>query len=333
MGAKYNHNDLKIIRTPAILNVKLVKIVPLLIAVFYLCLKEKPTKLLLTKWTHEGIIGYILKKIFGLPYITIVHGSEVLKFKDTPLVRNLLLMILKASDRVIAISRYTKRLVKDLGIENEKVSVVNNSLNLEEYDLDPDSEEIIRKYGIKGKRVLLTVSRLVSRKGHDRVLEVIREFEDEFPNLVYLIVGDGPNRANLVKLIKDYGLSSKVKLLGFVDKGELCKLYNCCDVFIMPSRVEKNKDVEGFGIAFLEANLYGKPVIGGKSGGIPDAIIDGETGLLVDPWDSEDIKEKLVTLLKDEKLRERLGKKGKERILGKLNSELQAQRVAKVLLS
>ena len=179
------------------------------------------------------------------------------------------------------------------------------------------------RYGLDGKLVLLTVARLVRHKGHDQVLRTLALLDGRYGDVVYLIVGAGQERASLERQVAALGLASQVRMLGALPWREVERLYQACDVFVMPSRQE-GTDVEGLGMVYLEAGLRGKPVIGGRSGGIPDAVRDGETGFLVDPSDPEDLARALGRLLSDEGLRRRMGENGRRRVLDEFSIERSA---------
>ncbi|MEF8726181.1 MAG: glycosyltransferase family 4 protein, partial [Candidatus Bipolaricaulota bacterium] len=319
-------------RTPDFLNWKLLKIFPLFLATVWVCLRERPDKLLLGKWTHEAFVAYPFSTVFRIPYVTLVHGSEILKFKKQAAGRFILRKLLVRGDKVVPVSNYTRELLTQLGIPEEKTIVVNNGLDLDDYDLDLDDYECKKEMEVEGKTVLLTVSRLVERKGHDQVLGALAEIKDDHPDIVYLIAGDGSYRRHIERQVEELNLEEYVRVLGFVEGGTLDRIYEASDIFVMPNRIAADgNDVEGFGISFLEANLFGLPVIGGRSGGAVDAIEDGETGFLVDPEDVEEIKRKLVELIRKEELRATLGNQGRKRVINEMNSEAQADKLAEVL--
>src|SRR5262249_23915091 len=136
------------------------------------------------------------------------------------------------------------------------------------------------------------------------------------PDVTYLIVGDGADRARLESLAVTVGVRNHVVFAGQVMDSDLPDVYALSNVFIMPSRTQLSAcDVEGFGLVFLEANACGKPVIGGRSGGIPDAIVDEETGFLVNPTEPDEIANVLVRLLSNAELAKRLGENGRSRVL------------------
>jgi phosphatidylinositol alpha-1,6-mannosyltransferase len=135
------------------------------------------------------------------------------------------------------------------------------------------------------------------------------------PELRYVIIGQGPEEAAITQMINDHALQGKVILLNKVTDEEKWAWLETADIFIMPAKELPGGDYEGFGIVYLEANLFGKPVIAGRSGGVSDAVTDGVNGLLVNPENLGEISEAIVRLANDSELRARLGSQGKERVL------------------
>jgi phosphatidylinositol alpha-1,6-mannosyltransferase len=161
-------------------------------------------------------------------------------------------------------------------------------------------------------QVIVTVGSLTARKGHDMVIRALPRLRETVPDITYLIVGQGGYRAKLEELAMSLGVRDRVIFVGQVSAEDLPDIYALADVFVMPSREHlESCDVEGFGLVFLEASACAKPVVGGRSGGIPDAIVDGVTGLLVNPNDAEDIANSLARLLTNSNLAIRLGQQGR----------------------
>jgi phosphatidylinositol alpha-1,6-mannosyltransferase len=161
--------------------------------------------------------------------------------------------------------------------------------------------------GLESKPVLLTLARLVRRKGVDLVLRCIPNLLPKYPDLHYLVAGEGPEKDGLQTLARALGIGGHVHFIG--QTGEITKwaLYEMCDVFVMPNRLLDGTDWEGFGIVFLEAALSGKPAIGGKNGGVPEAIEDGVTGLLVNPEDGNALSAAIELLLSNDRTRAKMG--------------------------
>jgi phosphatidylinositol alpha-1,6-mannosyltransferase len=181
-------------------------------------------------------------------------------------------------------------------------------------------------------QVILTVGNLVERKGHDMVIRSLPAVCQRVPEATYLIVGTGPFKERLDELAAELGVRDRVIFAGRVPDDELPDLYAMCDVFAMPSRtLLASHDVEGFGLVYLEAGACAKPVVAGRSGGIEDAVVDGFTGLVVDPSDVRDIGQALIRLLTDSELRGRLGQQGRDRVEKERTWSILGARVQNIL--
>ncbi|MFM1778565.1 MAG: hypothetical protein RL741_1183 [Actinomycetota bacterium] len=160
--------------------------------------------------------------------------------------------------------------------------------------------------------VIVCVSRLMTRKGQDQIIQALPQVLKVVPMASLIIVGDGPYRRHLEKLTADLGLRDNVHFTGKVDQAQLANWYAAGDVFAMPCRTRVGGwDVEGLGIVFLEASATGLPVIVGNSGGAVDAVLDGETGFLVDGNNLSDIRDRLIELLANQDLAKRMGSAGR----------------------
>lgn len=156
------------------------------------------------------------------------------------------------------------------------------------------------------RRVLLTVSRLAANKGHARVIDVLPTLRARFPDLVYLVVGEGGERAALEERAAARGVADEVRFAGLVD--DVRAYFAACDVFVMPSgRLADGKAGEGFGIAYVEAGASGVPAVASASGGGAEVVIDGETGCVVDPADPRALERAIADLLADPARARRLG--------------------------
>jgi phosphatidylinositol alpha-1,6-mannosyltransferase len=148
------------------------------------------------------------------------------------------------------------------------------------------------------------------------VIEAVKRIKDLMPEskIKYYLIGEGKETQNLKELVKKHNLENIIYFLGSCSSELRNKYYKLCDTFIMPSVTQKN-NIEGFGIVFLEANFYKIPVIGTRTGGMVEAIIDGETGLLVNPNDLDDLIKKILRLYNNKEFREKLGEKGYNRVI------------------
>ena len=173
--------------------------------------------------------------------------------------------------------------------------------------------------------VLLSLGRLVARKGFDRVLRSAAVLRARFPGLAVIVAGDGPERKPLESLARDLGLEQSVRMTGAVDELTKWALYDLCDLFVMPNRLLGGADWEGFGIVFVEAALASRAVVGGRNGGVPDAVEEGVTGVLVDPEDQAALTSAIEHLLADDGLRGRMGRAGKDRARTRFSGEVVAR--------
>lgn len=221
------------------------------------------------------------------------------------------------------VSEYTASLLTEHGVAAERIKVLINGTDTERY-FPASAPGFKKKIGLEHKKIILTVTRLVGRKGIDLVIRSMADVLKEIPDAFYLIVGDGPFRPELEKLIEQQNLAASVRLQGSVPYKLLSKYYNAADVFVMPSRTE-NPDVEGFGIVFLEANACAIPVVGSDSGGIPSAIKHGYNGLVVEENNRIKLTESIIKILKNKQLAETLGDNGLKFVREKANWDTVAQ--------
>ncbi len=293
-----------------------------LLTIFYcfiLSLFRRPARHHCGQVLSSGIAGWLCKKTLGIPYVVYVYGSETFRFGRSSFVKGLMRAVLEDSEVVVANSQYTAEEFISFGISSAHVQVVYPGVDPEHFrpaDTDPI---LVEQYGLTDKRVLLTVARLDERKGHDVVIRALALLVEDHPELVYLVPGNGREEPRLRKLAGNLGLEDRIRFLGFVPDKDLPDLYNLCDIYVMPNRIAKKSDlagdVEGFGIAFIEASACAKPVVGGRSGGAVEAVAHGETGLLVNEPDSpEAVADVVGRLLRDAELCAQLGQAGRKRV-------------------
>lgn len=282
-----------------------------------------------TLWWPCGLASKVALSIPGLRAVRhgiLVHAVEVmesdatLRKKIRKRLHSLKRWTFSGPTKSFCVSTYTAALLeKEAGVRREQITIVHNGVVL------PDEKVASTENPNSGPRIL-TVTRLESYKGIDQVLLALPALCREYPELRYRIVGNGPDRRRLERLARPCG--DQVRFLGAIEADELDREYRECDFFILLSREElAEPNVEGFGIVFLEAAAYGKAAIGGRSGGIPDAIADGISGILVDPLDQKAILEALRTLIEDKDLRERLGKSARERAQREFRWEQSAAKI------
>lgn len=317
-------NDVKVTRTPSILNRKFLKLLPLIAAAIVTCWRERPDRVVAMVWTHEGIAAAMLRALFGIEYVVVAHGSEILQYRDRPLYGPAMRLVLGRASMLVANSRFTRTRLVESGVDPSLVVVINPPV--EAIDAEPDVRAIEERFGLGGRVVMFTAARLVPRKGHADVIRMLARLKDRYPNLVYVMTGTGEYRRELQALASCLGVAHRIVFAGRVSDQDLRCLYRRTDVYVAPS-IEIDGDVEGFGIALAEAAAHGVPVIAGRSGGVDDVVEDGETGLLVAPGDLEDLTQAVVSLLDDDARRRSLGARARARVLHALRVDLQGARL------
>jgi phosphatidylinositol alpha-1,6-mannosyltransferase len=291
--------------------------------------KEKPDIILCSESVPVGLVLGILNTTNKIPYVVFTYGKDVLFLQHLPFVKLLLKNTYKNASEVITISEYTRNLIIDIEPERTNIKKIHPCVD-SEFFKPMDVSSIQNKYGFCDKKIILTIGRLVERKGYDMVIKSLPEVIDEIPDVVYLIAGRGPCEDYLKELVEELNLEKYVHFMGYIPGSELPYYYNLCDVFIMPSRTEKG-DPEGFGIVYIEANACCKPVIGSRAGGIPDAVIDGKTGILVDPLDTKDIAHAIIELLSNEKKANDMAYAGLLRVKQELNWDNAADKLKGII--
>lgn len=266
-----------------------------------------------TAWLPCGLLFFPYVKLFGMRMIITAYALEVIAPQRRQWTRFVMKQVLSAAWQLIAISEYTKAQLLKLGLTPSKVVVLPMGIDPAKFQM-LDATPVIEKYNLDGKAVILTLARLVERKGQDMVLKAMPQVLQHCPNAVYMIAGKGSDEARLKTLAATLNVLDHVIFAGYVDDSEINLYYQACNLYIMPSRIiDERGDAEGFGITFLEANMFGKPVIGGRSGGVVDAIADGVSGLLVDPLSVDEIAQAIIKILLNPELANRLGQQGKAR--------------------
>jgi phosphatidyl-myo-inositol dimannoside synthase len=261
---------------------------------------------------YLGPVGLALRRWRGIPYVLYLHGGEMAAYLRVRPIRAAARAIVRGAATVVVNSAYTRDLYAALGIVPARIETLTISPGTGQFSVDQDICRIRNKYGLGNDRVILTVGRLIARKGHDMVIGVLDSVRRDVGPVRYLIVGQGPEEERLRALAREAGCNDAVQFVGYAPSEDLPALYAACDVFAMPSRALSSRDgVEGFGIVYLEAAAAGKPVVGGRSGGIPEVVLDGVTGRLVDPNNSDELAEALIALLHDRSEAKRLGANGR----------------------
>lgn len=296
--------------------------------------KEHPDIIWVGQVLPVGEAAYLASKQFNIPYFVSAHGMDILLPQKNAKQDKILRKILANSALITANSEFTKHELKNLEVSEEKIAVIHPCPHItptENLSSQKPLNDFKEKYKLQNKKVLLTVGRLVKRKGHHLVIKAMPALLQSFPNLVYLIAGSGQEKSSLMSLAEKLQLSDKVVLLSDLGDEKLKLCYQSADIFVMPN-IDLPGDIEGFGLVYLEAALFGLPSIAGKSGGVGEAVIDTQTGLLANSNDGSDLLAKITELLTNEELRKKLGKNGQARTAQEFIWAKQALRLKECLL-
>jgi len=275
-----------------------------------------PRCLVATKWSPEGPAAIWAGRFLRRPFVLIGYGGEFSHTGGQLIKRLVQRIVMRRAALFMAISNFTADLFLQAKAPQDRVSIMYGGVRAERFAVEAgDVEQFRNQHGIGNRRVLLTLARLVGRKGHDIVLRAMPEILRAVPDAVYVIAGDGPTREPLEALVDELGLADSVVFTGRVPDERMAACYHACDLFVMPSRPVPGELAEGLGLAYMEAAACGKPSVGTRFGGIPDAIAEGETGLLVDTDDAAGLAEAVAGLLADPARAAALGEAARARVL------------------
>lgn len=276
-----------------------------------------------------GTVAWLLHQRRGLPYVVFVHGMDltITRGRRAWLTRK----ILANAESIICNSEYTKGEVLKRGGGAIATHVVYPGPHTWSAVRQHAVSNLDQHYHLHGAPVILCVGRMVERKGFLTLISAFAEVRQHLPSARLVIVGHGSFRPSIDSAIRRLGLSETVILPGAVDDQQLAAWYERCDVFTMVPHRLTNGDVEGFGLVYLEANRFGKPVVASRTGGVPEAVVDGVTGLLVPEKDPKATAQALLKLLNNPSFAHRLGMQGLARVERDFNWHVIGDRVAKLL--
>ena len=231
--------------------------------------------------------GGLIRLLKHQPVIAIIHGTEVLL--GNSYLKKLTELCLKSFDHVVAVSHYTLELVRHLPLQ--QTTVIPNGIQLKD-------QPTVKAKATKEVQ-LITVGNVTQRKGQHNVIQALPQLVSQYPKLIYHCVGIPTNKQQLIHLADALQVRDHIQFHGRVSHQEKEYLLQKADIFMMLSERTKSGDVEGFGIAILEANQFGTPAIGSKNSGIEDAIEEGDSGCLVDSHDSDAFVQAVEQILND----------------------------------
>ena len=263
-----------------------------------------------------GLLAAGMKRAGVVRTVALTHGHEVWWAKVFPF--NLLLRRIGSTVDVLTyLGEFTRKAIAKGLSEKAQSSMVKIAPGIDvDHFIPTDASKLRKSLGLSDKKVIVSVGRLVHRKGQDHLIEAMPAILEEVPTAHLLLVGQGPYREHLQKLVTKYGLEDSVTFIGRIHYADLPQYICVGDIFAMPSRSRlMGLEVEGLGIVYLEASSCGLPVLAGSSGGAPDAVLESETGLVVDGTDNKQIAAAAVELLTNSDLAKRMGIAGRQWII------------------
>ncbi|MFA6603516.1 MAG: glycosyltransferase family 4 protein [Patescibacteria group bacterium] len=300
----------------------------------WFCRKEgRPEAIIVSHLLPMGLVADLMRRFRRVPYAVIIHGMDAaLALAARGSKRRSASRVVANAALVVANSSYTARLAETLGAAKSRITIVHPCPQFQpQTDVVESRVAAIRvKYGLSKDFTLISVGRLVKRKGFDTAIKAVAELKRSGRQVRLVIVGDGPEKPTLQALSVELDAADRVVFTGIVSDEELAELYAAAHAFMLLPR-SLGPDIEGFGIVYLEANLFGLPAIASRTAGVPDAVLDGETGLLVEPDDHSGAAYAVGRLMDDPGLRRRLGDRGRARVREEFTWEKQAAKFTRAL--
>lgn len=276
---------------------------------------ENITRVLFGAAAPLGLLAAPLRKLGVTNIVGMTQGHET-GWAMTPGTRQALRKIGNDTDYLTYISEYTHKKIAKALSPNAAARMRRIVPGVDSTEFSPDNlssgNQLRTELGWIDRPVIVCVSRLMARKGQDELIRALPEIQQTAPNASLIIVGDGPYRKDLERLVKKLELEKFIHLTGKVSQTELSKWYAAGDIFAMPCRTRMGGwDVEGLGIVFLEGSATGLPVIVGDSGGAVDAVIDSDTGFLVDGTNTAEIASRIAFLFANPDVAIKMGEAGR----------------------
>jgi phosphatidylinositol alpha-1,6-mannosyltransferase len=264
--------------------------------------------------------------------VALTHGHEVWWAK-IPILKSLLKKIIKDVDHLGYLGDFTKGEIAKISNQPQKFLQIAPGIDTEHFAPKSARGDLIEKYRLDGRRVIVSVGRLVHRKGQDELVKAMPKILEQFPDAILLFVGEGPIKQMLFNSAKQLGVLPKVVFAGRVSHHDLPDYICLGEIFAMPVRSRfSGLEVEGLGIVYLEASACGLPVIVGNSGGAVDAVLDKKTGLLVDGTKSDQIADAICELLANPERAKQMGAAGRDWVINNWQLSSWSEKFNKVLI-
>lgn len=277
-----------------------------------------------------GYAAWIQKKMKATPFVIVSHGTDVIYATENKWKKYWLKKLVRDSEQVIFNSESLKRRFLERLPEFEQKCTVMYPCPDDIFKISPPQEKIEtlrRTLALQGKKVILSVGRLDEGKGFPHMIRALDDILRREPHTVWILVGDGPKREEIQKEIQDRSLQNVIRYIGALPHEELVPFYYLADLFVLLTHPDQGRE-EGLGLVFLEAAAAGLPIVAGKSGGVDEAVVSGETGVVLDVYhEANKIVDAICQLLADPDERKKLGTAGRARIDGIFDWKIQLEKI------
>lgn len=277
-----------------------------------------------------GYVAWLMKKIKKIPYTVFFHGTDVEMSHRNFVKKIQTKWVCGQAETLVFNSDFLKNkfLKNQEKLTDKKIIILYPSPG-EIFLQNPDKNEVEslrRQLALDGKKVILTVARFTDGKGYPHLLRLLPQIIEKVPNLVWLIIGDGPKKEEIVKGVQAKSLQNVVRFLNLIPYQELPKYYALADLFVLLTHPDEQTE-EGWGTVFAEAAALGIPSVAGRAGGVEEVVDNLKTGLVVDVYQDMSVVSAVVDLLREEQYRKKMGQMAKDKILTELNWQSQIKKL------
>jgi phosphatidyl-myo-inositol dimannoside synthase len=286
-----------------------------------LCARQRFVAIFAGRALPEGLVAWAVARLTGRPVLIYAHGEELTGWGKGMKFRTMC-FVLRRADALLSNSDFTgQALIELIGVDSRRIEYPYPTVDAQRFRPGLVCADLRAALGVApGRKLILSVGRLMRRKGFDHVIRALPLLRQQGIDAHYAVIGIGEDREHLQHVRDETGMTERVHLLGHVSYDDLPRWYCACDVFAMPNR-DVGGDTEGFGLVYLEAAAAGRPAVAGIAGGTASAVVDGVTGLRVDGERVDAVAEALARLLSDADEAERLGRSGRNRVLDNYTHE------------
>jgi phosphatidylinositol alpha-1,6-mannosyltransferase len=300
--------------------------------VLELVAEERPDMVLFGAAAPLALMGRAIERRTGVPYSAFTHGVE-LWAGQVPVTRRLLTQVARKAALVTCVSQWAAGELRQMVGSGPRIELLPPGIDRDRYHPGVSDEAVRERHGLDDHPVICCVSRLTLRKGQDKVIRALPWILREIPEARFLVVGTGPDLERLQSLAARKKVADRVIFAGEVSGDVLPEYFRAGDVFAMPCRTRKlGLEVEAFGAVFLQASAVARPAIAGDSGGAPEAVVHGETGLVVDGNEVDEVAEAVLELLGEPEKAAKMGATGADRVHRDLTWEALSVRLRGLLI-